>query len=97
MATYTTLIKFTENGIKGIKDTCKRAEEFKSHCKKHGIELKQISWCLGAYDGLIQFDAPDDITATAAMLSLSSRGNVATETLRTFDAGEMAKIVGKLA
>lgn len=97
MATYTTLIKFTEKGIKDIKDTCKRAEDFKSHSKKHGIEVKEMCWCLGKYDGLMIFDAPDDATATAAILSLSMRGNVCTETLRTFNASEMGKIVGKLA
>ena len=96
MATYVTLIKFTERGAKDVKDTCKRAAEFKSHAKKHGIEVKEQYWCMGAYDGLIIFDAPDDETATAAILSLSSREHVATQTLRSFTASEMSKIVGKV-
>jgi uncharacterized protein with GYD domain len=58
MATYVTLIKFTERGVKDIKDTCKRAADFKSHSKKHGIEVKEQYWCMGAHDGLIIFDAP---------------------------------------
>jgi uncharacterized protein with GYD domain len=97
MATYLTLIKFTERGAKDIKDTCKRAADFKGHAKKHGIEVKEQYWCLGAYDGLIVFDAPDDETATAAMLSLSSREYVTTQTLRSFNAAEMSKIVGKIS
>jgi uncharacterized protein with GYD domain len=52
---------------------------------------------LGAYDGFIRFDAPDDETATAAMLSLSSREHVTTQTLRSFTATEMNAIVGKIA
>jgi uncharacterized protein with GYD domain len=52
---------------------------------------------MGAHDGLIIFDAPDDETATAAMLSLSSRENVTTETLRSFTATEMSKILGKVS
>jgi uncharacterized protein with GYD domain len=96
MATYVTLIKFTEKGVKDIKDTCKRAAEFKSHAKKHGIEVKEQYWCMGAYDGLIIFDAPDDETATGAVLSLSSRDNVATQTLRAFNAAEMGKILTKI-
>lgn len=96
MATYLTLLKFTERGTKDVKDSCKRAAELKSHAKKHGIEVKEQYWCLGPYDGLMIFDAPDDETATAAMLSLSMRGNVTTQTLRSFTAAEMSKILGKV-
>src|SRR6516162_817234 len=96
MATYATLLKFTERGDKNIKDTCKRAADFKTHAEKHGIEVKEQYWCMGAYDGLIIFDGPDDETATAAMLSLSSRDNVTTQTLRSFNPAEMGKIVGRI-
>src|SRR5437870_12767319 len=96
MATYVTLLKFTQRGVKEIKDTAKRAAELKSHAQKHGIEVKEQYWCMGAYDGVMIFDAPDDETATAAMLSLSSRGNVTTQTLRSFTAAEMSKILGKV-
>ena len=92
-----TLIKFTEGGVKGIKETCKRAADFKAHAKKHGIEVKEQLWCMGAYHGVIVFQDPDDETATDAMLSLSSRDNVSTQTMRAFDAGEMSKVVGKIA
>lgn len=96
MATYVTLLKFTEHGVQNIKNTCQRAAELRSHAKKHGIEVKEQYWCLGPYDGVVIFDAPDDETATAAMLSLSSRDNVTTQTLRSFTAAEMSKIVGKI-
>src|SRR5258708_4215787 len=96
MATYVTLIKFTERGVKDIKDTCKRAAEFKSHAKKRGIEVKEQYWCMGAFDGVILFDAPDDETATAAILSLTMRDYVATQTMRSFTAAEMDKLVGKV-
>src|SRR5437870_11138083 len=71
MATYVTLLKFTERGSKDVKDSCKRAAELRTHAKKHGIEVKEQLWCMGAYDGVLIFDAPNDETATAAMLSLS--------------------------
>ena len=96
MATYVTLLKFTERGSKDVKDSCKRAAELRTHAKKHGIEVKEQLWCMGAYDGVLIFDAPNDETATAAMLSLSSRGNVTTQTLPSFTAAEMATILGKV-
>lgn len=96
MATYVTLLKFTERGVKHIKESGQRAATLKTHAKKHGIEVKEQYWCMGPYDGLIIFDAPDDETATAAMLSLGSRDSVTTQTLRSFTAAEMGKILEKV-
>jgi uncharacterized protein with GYD domain len=96
MATFVSLIKFTEKGAKSVKDTTKRAAEFKASAKKLGVDVKEQYWCMGRYDGVLVFDAPDDDTATAAMLSLSALDNVTTETLRTFSAAEMTKILGKV-
>ena len=95
MASFVTLFKFTEKGSKSIKDTCKRAADFKASAKKLGVEVKEQLWCMGRYDGVMLFDAPDDETATAAMLSLSSQDNVTTQTLRSFTAAEMTKLLAK--
>lgn len=97
MATYVTLLKFTEQGAKNIKDTCKRAADFKSNAKKLGIEVREQYWCMGRFDGVIVFEAPDAETATAGMLALSSLNNVTTQTLRSFPAVEMGKIVGRVS
>jgi uncharacterized protein with GYD domain len=96
MATYVTLFKFTDQGVKKFKDTCKRAADFKAGAKKLGIEVKEQYWCMGRYDGVMIFEAPDDETSTAGLLSLVSLGNVTTQTLRAFTAAEMGKIVGKV-
>ena len=96
MASYITLIKFTERGAKHVKDSCKRAADFKASAKKLGIEVKEQLWCLGAWDGLITFDAPSDEAATVGMLSLCSQDNVVTQTMRAFSAAEMAKILEKV-
>jgi len=97
MATYVSLLKLTEKGVKSVKDTCKRAADFKASAKKLNIEVKEQYWCMGRFDGVIIFDAPDDDTATAGMLSLSSLDNVSTQTLRCFAAADMAKILGKVS
>ena len=96
MATFFTTLHFTEQGIKAIQDTCDRATAFKAAAKKVGVKVSGIYWTLGAFDGVIIFDAPDEETATAAMLHLSSQGKVRTQTARAFDATEMQKILGLL-
>jgi uncharacterized protein with GYD domain len=95
MATYVSLIKFTEQGIKKFKDTTKRAADFKASAKKLGVEIKDQYWCMGAYDGVLIFDAPNDETATAGLLALCSSDNVTTQTLRAFTAEEIGKILTK--
>ena len=95
MATFITTIKFTEQGIKAIGDTTKRASSIKSTAKKMGIKVKDIYWTLGAYDGLLIFDAPDDETATALLLHLGSQGNLQTTTAKAFTASEIDKVLAK--
>ncbi len=96
MATFITTIKFTEKGIQGIQESPKRAAAFKAAAKTMGVKISGLYWTLGAFDGVIVFEAPDDETATAAMLSLASKGNVQTTTSRAFDAGEIEKVIGML-
>jgi uncharacterized protein with GYD domain len=96
MATFISTVHFCEHGRKDIKATCKRAEIFKTAAAKMGVEVKHIFWTLGPFDGLLVYDAPDDETATAAMLQLGSYGNVCTQTARAYEAAEMERILGKL-
>jgi uncharacterized protein with GYD domain len=96
MATFITTIKFTEKGIQGIHESAKRAAAFKAAVEKMGVKVTGIYWTLGPFDGVLVFDAPDDETATAAMLHLSSRDYVHTKTSRAFDSAEIEKVVGLL-
>src|SRR5205823_7076360 len=96
MATFITAIKFTQQGIKGIDETTKRAAAFKAAAKKLGAKVTDIYWTLGEYDGLLILEAPDDETATTAILHLGATGNVHTTTVRAFTAAEMDKILTKV-
>ena len=62
-----------------------------------GVKVTDIYWTLGSFDGVVILEAPNDETATAAMLHLSSQGNVQTTTARAFDSSEIEKVIGLLA
>ena len=96
MATYILLAIYTEQGIKGIKDTVKRTETTRELAKKAGLTMKESYWTLGAYDVVALFEAPDDETMTAFSLSVAKLGNVKTQTLRAFSPKEMGGILGKM-
>ena len=97
MPTYLTLFKWTEQGIKNVKDTTKRAAKFREMFERSGGSLKDIYWTMGRYDGVIIFDALDEATAMASMVSGGSLGNVRTETLRAFTDAEMQGILAKMS
>ena len=96
MATYVMLATFTEQGLKGIKDTVKRTEAVRELAKKASVTMRESYWTLGAYDVVAVFEAPDDETMTAFSLSVAKLGNVKTQTLRAFSNKEMSAILGKM-
>jgi uncharacterized protein with GYD domain len=97
MATYIVLINFTDQGIRNVKDTIKRAEAFKEMAGKFGIGVKDLCWTLGQYDVVATIEGPDDLSATAFNLALSAMGNVRTQTMRAFGAAEMKQILDKIS
>jgi uncharacterized protein with GYD domain len=97
MPTYVTLANFTDQGIRNIKDSPKRAEAFRELCEKLGAQVKGVYWTMGRYDAVAIVEAPDDVTMEAILYSLGSLGNVRTETLRAFTAQETTQALAKVA
>lgn len=96
MVTYVVLANFTDQGVRSVKDSPKRADAFKEMAKTFGVTVKEIVWTQGRYDVVTVLEAPDEAAAMSLSLSLSALGNVRTETLRAFSAADMTKIVGKM-
>jgi uncharacterized protein with GYD domain len=96
MATYIVLGQFTEQGIRGVKDTTKRAAALKEMAQKVGATVKEVYWTLGQYDVVTVIDAPDDAAVTALLLSVGGLGNVRTQSMRAFSADEIGRILGRM-
>lgn len=97
MPTYIVLCQFTDQGVRSIKETTKRAEAFKAMAKKAGATIKELYWTMGQYDLVTVMEAPDDVSATALLLSVGALGNIRTQALRAFSGDEMGRILGKMA
>jgi uncharacterized protein with GYD domain len=97
MATFIAVLRFTEQGVKNVRATRQRAEAFKAAARKRGAKVTGQYWAMGAFDGLLVFDAPDDETAAGLMLDLAAQGNVTTQTARAFAAADMEKVLPDLA
>ena len=93
MPTYIGLVKWTDQGIRNVKETTKRAKSFQEMAEKKGVKVREILWTMGRYDLVLVVDAPDDETMTRVTLRLGMLGNVKTETLKAFSAQEMDEIL----
>ena len=96
MATYVILIQFTDQGIRNIKDTVKRGDAAIAEAEKMDMKIVDEFWTMGAYDGVVTFEAPNDETVSAFILKIGSLGNVKGHTLRALRRSEMDNILAKI-
>jgi uncharacterized protein with GYD domain len=97
MSNYVLLIDWTEQGIKNVKDTVKRAKSFESAIEKAGGKSLGFYYTIGRYDMVAIVQAPTDEAIASVLLSLGSLGNVRTETLKAFSTDEAASIIEKIS
>lgn len=95
MATFISLINWTEQGIKNYKDTVKRADAGRAAAQKMGGRVKDLYWTLGSCDLVVVSEFPDAESYTAFALALGSQGNVRTSTLRGYNDDEIGRIIAK--
>ncbi len=96
MATYITLVNYTQKGIENIKESPQRLEAAKQAFQAMGAELKEFYLVMGRYDIILVSEAPNDETVAKGALALGSRGNVRTETFRAFKEDEYREIISSL-
>src|SRR5260370_14619363 len=75
MAMYVSLLQFTEQGIRNVKDTIKRGSAATAEAEKMGVKVIDSFWTMGAYDVLLLLDASNDDTATSFYLKIDAQGN----------------------
>ena len=92
MATFISLCNFTEQGFRAIRESPQRATAFKATAEKMGVTIREMCWTVGAYDLVVVCEGPED-AVHAALLQVTSLGNVRSETLRGYSAAEFSKLL----
>src|SRR3990167_8969248 len=95
MATFISLVNFTDQGIRAVKDSPDRFQAFKALGQTLGIEVKAVYWTVGSYD-LVLIVEGDEEAAISLLLKVGSLGNTRSQTLRGFSEQEMRKIIGNM-
>lgn len=96
MPTYVTLFKWTEQGIKDIKNVPARFDAAKKLVEAGGGKTLGIYVTMGDWDIVAITEGPSDEMAAATALSIASKGNSKTTTMRAFTESEFAEILAKV-
>jgi len=93
MPAYITLFNWTEQGVKNVKDTAKRAVAAREAWEAAGGRFIGIWWTFGQYDGVVVHEAPDDETANRLLMATALQGNIRTTTLRAFGEEDIERVL----
>ncbi len=96
MATYITLVQFTQQGAQQVKGLPSLVEKNIENFKKLGIEFRSWHVTMGQYDIVVVYDAPNDETVAKLALILGLTGNGRTQSMRAFSLDEFKKITSSL-
>lgn len=95
MGTFISLVNFTDQGIRNIKDSPDRYGAWKAMAEKLGVTVKGFYYTVGRHDMVTILEGTDE-AVTAALLKAGSLGSVRSETLRAFSIDEVKTIIGKI-
>ena len=96
MPTFILSLNWTEQGIKSVKDSPKRANAARELGKKLGVEIKQVFLTSGDSDLLQLVDAASGDNIAKVALALGAQGNVRTKTARAWTEAEFQKFLAEL-
>lgn len=93
MSAYMLLCNFTDQGVRTIKERPNRRAAARELGKKLGVDIKAGYLAIGTYDLIIHAEATSDEAMAKFLLSLASKGNLRTTTIKVFTEEEFDKIV----
>jgi uncharacterized protein with GYD domain len=95
MATFISLLNFTDQGIRNIKESPDRYAAFRGIAEKLGVSVRGFYYTVGHHDMVVILEGTDE-AVTTALLKVGSLGNVRSQTLRGFSVEETKKIIGNV-
>jgi uncharacterized protein with GYD domain len=89
-------LNWTDQGIRAVKDSPRRAQAAREVAKKVGVEIKSIHMTSGDSDLLVMVDAPSGDNVAKFALALGAMGNARTRTARAWTESEYVKLISEL-
>src|SRR5262245_54180909 len=89
-------LNWTDQGIRSVKESPKRAQASREIAKKVGVEIKDFYLTSGDTDFVLLLETQSGDNAAKFALALSSLGNVRTKTVRAWPEAEFQKLINEL-
>ena len=96
MPMFICTLNWTEQGIRSVKESPKRAQAARDLAKKLGVEIKEVYLTSGDSDLLLILDTPNGDNVAKFALALGSLGNVRSRTARAWPQAEFKKLISEL-
>jgi len=96
MPMFICTLNWTDQGIRSVKESPKRAQAARDLAKKLGVEIKEVYLTSGDSDLLLILDTPNGDNAAKFALALGSLGNVRSRTARAWPQAEFQKLISEL-
>ena len=96
MPTYISLVNWTDQGIRNVKEAPERVDVFKKAVEAAGGKVNGFYLTMGKYDVVTIVDLPSDEAAATIVLGTGSKGNVRTETMKAFPEDQFRSVIAKV-
>ena len=96
MAINVSLVNYTEQGIRNVKEAPQRARAFRELCKENGVQVREMLWTTGPYDMVVITEGPEE-ALSSVLLTVAKLGNVRTQSLRAMDQETFQRVVERVA
>lgn len=95
MAVYVTLYRYTDEGIKKVRDAAEIARGWQEAAQKAGISVTALYWLQGSYDALTIIESDDEDAVNGLLLAIGAQGYLRTETMRGLSLEDMQRVAQK--
>ena len=96
MPSYLSLLNWTEQGVRDVKNSPQRLDAVKKAAEDAGGRLIFFYMLMGDYDMAVLTELPDDESAARLLLGAGQQGNVRSKTYKAFTEDEYRQILGSL-
>ena len=96
MPSYLSLLKWTEQGIRDVKNSPQRLDAAKQAARDAGGRIIFFYMTMGQYDIATLAEFPNDEVAAKFLLNLGRQGNVSSTTLKAFTEQEYRSLIESL-
>ena len=93
MASYLTLIKFTDSGMQNMAQGGDRIDAMKDAAREAGGRVIFFYSLMGDYDLAVLYEMPNDEALMKILLATNARGHVRTTTMKAFTEDETRQLM----